>query len=207
MASFSRKPSTRKPRKVLRIYTEGTKTEPNYFNSIKDELRLSEIDIRVQGVSGFGNHTLPLVEGIIERKNKEKEDGFETEWWVVFDKDNHANFNEAVLLAQKNGINVAYSNECFELWFILHFGYLQTSLGRNNFAAKLTKLLGGKYEKNSSDIYEMIKEKETDAVRNAKNLEKMHDTAGVNSGEKRDPSTLVYKLVERLRALKTERDR
>lgn len=206
MSSFSRKPSIRKPRKVLRIYTEGTKTEPNYFNSIKDELRLSEIDIRVHGVSGFDNHTLPLVEGIIERKDKE-EDGFETEWWVVFDKDDHADFNKAIELARTNGINVAYSNESFELWFILHFEFLQSSLGRDKFEAKLTKLLGRKYEKNSSDIYELIKDKEADAMRNAKKLEETHDSAKVISPGKRDPSTLVYKLVERLRALKTERER
>lgn len=207
MAYFHRKSSFRKPRRVLRIYTEGTKTEPNYFNSIKDELRLSEIDIQVKGVPGFGNHTLLLVEGVIERKDKEKDDGFETEWWVVFDKDQHADFNKAVERARKNGINVAYSNESFELWFILHFEFLQSSLGRNNFEAKLTKLLGRKYEKNGSDIYELIKLKEADAIRYAKKLEEMHDNAKVTSPEKRDPSTLVYKLVERLRALKTEREK
>lgn len=206
MAYPSRKSSFRKPRKVLRIYTEGTKTEPNYFNSIKDELRLSEIDIRVHGVPGFDNHTLPLVEGVIERKNKE-EDGFETEWWVVFDRDEHADFNKAVELARENEINVAYSNESFELWFILHFEFLQSSLGRDKFEAKLTKLLGRKYEKNSSDIYELIKDKEADAMRNAKKLEELHDKTKIISPEKRDPSTLVYKLVERLRTLKIEREK
>ncbi|MCX6735744.1 MAG: RloB family protein [Candidatus Parcubacteria bacterium] len=207
MSVFQRKRDTRKIRKVIRIYTEGTKTEPNYFGSIKDELRISEIDIQIQGVRGFNNHTLPLVGSVIERKKEEeKNNDFETEWWVVFDKDDFPDFNSAIDLAQKHGINVVYSNECFELWFILHFEFLQTSLGRNNFEPKLSKLLGRKYEKKSSDIYDLIKDKESNAIRYAKKLEKMHDDEKVSSPEQRVPSTLVYKLVERLRSLKTERE-
>ena len=80
MSRFSRKAEIRRPRKVIRIYTEGVKTEPNYFNSIKNELRLSEIDIKV---NGRGDHTLPLVQWVIERKNEERiSDNFETEWWA-----------------------------------------------------------------------------------------------------------------------------
>lgn len=206
MTSFieNRKQNTRKPRKVLRIYTEGEKTEPNYFNSIKDELRINEIDIRVHGC---GDHTLSLVEGVVERKNEEVDNnGFETEWWVVFDKDDHDHFNESIELAQKNNINVAYSNECFELWFILHFEYLNTAIGRKSYPKKLTKLLGRKYEKNDSDIYGIIKDMESVAIRYAKKLENFHNDTDIQSKEKRDPSTLVFKLVERLRLLKTERD-
>lgn len=203
MTRFPRKLNTQSPRKVFRVYTEGKKTEPNYFGAIKDELRLSEIDIKVHGM---GDHTVSLVEWVIERKNEE-DASLETEWWVVFDKDDHKDFNRAIDLAESKNIHAAYSNECFELWFILHFEFLQTSLGRNNFESKLTKLLGKKYGKNSSDIYELIKDKENDAIRNAEKLEEMHDKQGVVSQEKRDPSTAVHKLVERLRLLKTERER
>lgn len=203
MSAFTRKQNTRKPRKVIRIYTEGEKTEPNYLGSIKNELRINEIDIKI---NGRGDHTLHLVEWVKEKKDEDKEDvDFETEWWIVFDKDEHKDFNKAINLAQKNNINIAYSNECFELWFILHFEYLQTSLGRDKFKPKLTKLLGKKYEKNSSDIYELIKIKEKIAICNAKKLEKFHNDQKIISFEKRDPSTTVYKLVERLRALKNKR--
>ena len=200
MSRFTRKENNKKLRKVIRIYTEGQKTEPNYFNSIKDELRLPEIDIKVHGC---GDHTMPLVEWVIERKNNENT-GEETEWWVVFDRDEHTEFNNAISLARSNSISVAYSNECFELWFILHFNLLSTAIGRGQYYKKLTELLDVKYEKNSSDIYELIKEKEATAILNAKNLEKTHNDEGVESPEKRDPSTLVYQLVEKLRALKAD---
>lgn len=197
---FPRKQNNREPRKVIRIYTEGAKTEPNYFNSIKDELRLNEIDIKVDG---RGDHTVRLVEWVIERKNELSSTDEDTEWWVVFDKDDHAGFNQAIERAQAEGIHVAYSNECFELWFILHFEFLNTAIGRTKYYEKLTGLLSRKYDKNTSDIYGLIRDKEATAIKNAKNLEKMHSDAGVTSYEKMDPSTSVYKLVERMRSFKT----
>jgi len=105
---FSRKQNTQELRKVIRIYTEGAKTEPNYFNSIKDELRLNEIDIKVDG---RGDHTVSLVEWVIERKEELSGTDEDTEWWVVFDKDNHSGFNQSIERAVAEGINVAYSKE------------------------------------------------------------------------------------------------
>lgn len=196
---FSRKQNSRGTHKVIRIYTEGAKTEPNYFNSIKDELRLNEIDIKVDG---RGDHTVSLVEWVIERKEELSGTDEDTEWWTVFDRDDHTGFNQAIERAEAEGIYVAYSNECFELWFILHFEFLNTAIGRNKYYEKLTGLLSKKYEKNTSDIYYLIKDKESTAIRNAKNLEKLHSDAGVTSYERMDPSTSVYKLVERLRSFK-----
>ena len=40
--------------------------------------------------------------------------------WVVFDRDEHERFDEAVSLCEANGIGVARSNPCFEVWLILH---------------------------------------------------------------------------------------
>ncbi len=199
MASrFSRNSNTKNPKKVIRIYTEGESTEPNYFNAIKDELRLSEIDIKV---NGLGHNTIALVEYVIDRKNETSSTDEDTEWWVVFDKDDFGRFNEAIEKAESEGIKVAYSNESFELWFILHFEFLQSSLGRDKFAAKITSHIGKKYEKNI-DIYSLLKSKESDAIRNAKNLEKQHDKLGEASFDKRVPSTRVYELIECLRGLK-----
>lgn len=41
--------------------------------------------------------------------------------WVVFDKDDFDDFDEAVRNAQTCGYGLAMSNECFELWYLLHF--------------------------------------------------------------------------------------
>src|ERR1035437_10683539 len=109
MSRFTRKLSTRRLKKVIRIYTEGEKTEPNYFNSIRDELRLNEIDIKVRAIRG---QTLRLVQDVIKIKKDEHVDEVAlTDWWVVFDRDDGSKFNEAIELAGKNGIEVAYSND------------------------------------------------------------------------------------------------
>jgi len=183
---------------VIHIFTEGKKTEPDYFNSIKNELRLNEIDINVKGV---GSNTMSLVDWAIHRKEEDEDDGFDTEWWVVFDKDDHPLFDQAIQKARSEGMSVAYSNECFELWFILHFQFLSTSIGREKYYEKLTKLLSQKYRKNSN-IYSLIKDKEANAIQNAKKLEKQHDEEKNVVFSKRDPSTTVYILIEKLRELK-----
>ncbi|MFA5751024.1 MAG: RloB family protein [Candidatus Paceibacterota bacterium] len=198
MALFSRKVGTLIPKKVIHIFTEGKKTEPDYFNSIKNELRLNEIDINVKGV---GSNTMSLVDWAIHRKEEDEDDGFDTEWWVVFDKDDHPLFDQAIQKARSEGMSVAYSNECFELWFILHFQFLSTSIGREKYYEKLTKLLSQKYRKNSN-IYSLIKDKEANAIQNAKKLEKQHDEEKNVVFSKRDPSTTVYILIEKLRELK-----
>ena len=38
----------------------------------------------------------------------------------MVDRDKHKRFDEAITLCEKNGINVARSNPCFEVWLILH---------------------------------------------------------------------------------------
>jgi len=195
MPRFIRKSKELALKKVIRIYTEGTKTEPNYFGAIRDELRLPEIHIDIQGTS---RSTMSLVDYVICEKESDKED---TEWWVVFDRDDHEHFNASIEKARANGIQVAYSNECFELWFVLHFEFLQSSIGRDNFPAKLSKLIGQKYGKNTN-IYELIKDKEATAIRNAKRLDVEYDRANIDQPLARDPSTTVCQLVEALRKLK-----
>ena len=40
--------------------------------------------------------------------------------WAVFDRDDHPEFEQAVLMCKQSGVRVARSNPCFELWLILH---------------------------------------------------------------------------------------
>ena len=49
------------------------------------------------------------------------------EVWCVFDMDvqnsdkDFANFDNSIDRAKSLGYNVAYSNDCFELWLLLHY--------------------------------------------------------------------------------------
>ncbi|MBP5439625.1 MAG: RloB domain-containing protein [Fibrobacter sp.] len=101
------------------IATEGTQTEPNYFNALKAELDKSNrfnINITVQGK---GKSTTALVNKVhrqIEYNHQEYD-----RVWVVFDRDEFPDFDEAIQLAAEHKINCAWSNESFELWLLLHF--------------------------------------------------------------------------------------
>jgi hypothetical protein len=62
---------------------------------------------------------LALVQRAVERNKDQEVD----ECWCLFDVEwpkNHPNLNTAVSLAKANGISLAISNPCFEVWLILH---------------------------------------------------------------------------------------
>ena len=186
-----RKTIQRLPKKVL-IVCEGEKTEPNYFRSFSINKELIDVE-----VLGAGKNTDSLVEYVIELKNKsEKRNNQYSHIWCVFDRDSFSaqQFNRALQIAQNHGIKVAYSNEAFEVWYILHFEYCQTGLNRSMYEAKLTKLLGSKYLKNDTAMYAKLLDKQLNAVRWAKML--IENYGEKHNPEKHNPCTKVYELVE-----------
>lgn len=202
---FSRNYEQKSEYRIIHIFTEGTETEPNYFRAIKDELRLNNIDIRINGLAF---NTLSLVDYAIDFKNT---NGIEEsdEIWVVFDKDEFdKRFDGAINKAEAHDIKVAYSNESFELWFLLHFNYIDCSLTRGDYNKKLDENLSKltnkkviKYNKNSKDIYSLIKNNEKGAIKRSKKL--LESYGDEKSFLKKNPSTTVHVLVENLRKLKS----
>jgi hypothetical protein len=134
-----------------------------------------------------------LVQAAIEIR---KEGNYD-EVWCVFDRDSFPanNFNNALILAQEKNIKVAYSNEAFELWYLLHFHFYQTGIPRHDYCKKLDKLLGHKYKKNSETIFEELEAFQSDAIRNARKLLEQYDSV---KPENDNPSTTVHLLVEEL---------
>jgi len=95
--------------------------------------------------------------------------------------------------AQK--IQVAYSNEAFELWYLLHFCYLNSGMSRNHYQQRLERYLGHEYHKNSNTIYNELLPRQLEAIRNAKNLLAQYNPPNPAND---NPSTTVHVLVERL---------
>ncbi|MFM7440671.1 MAG: RloB family protein [Snowella sp.] len=91
--------------------------------------------------------------------------------------------------------STAYSNEAFELWYVLHFEFLNTGIPRDHYIKKMTKLLGKKYQKNSDTIYDELINKQATAIRNAEKLFASYNSS--NPGED-NPSTTVHLLVKEL---------
>lgn len=103
------------------LFCEGLNTEPAYFEAIRRAFGSSVVKIKV--VRGAGDPRSIAEKAIRSlshprsRKEQYKRYG---QIWAVFDRDNHAGFEEAVERCNANGIGVARSNPCFELWLILH---------------------------------------------------------------------------------------
>jgi hypothetical protein len=180
------------PRQRFLIVCEGEKTEPYYFK--KFPIPPNSIVV----VEGTGANTDGLVKETIVLKAKQKYN----QVWVVFDRDSFTpeHFNKALQLANANGIHVAYSNEAFELWYYLHFHYLETGITREDYCNRLSKpkFLGHKYKKNSEAIYDELLTYQPTAIRNAKKLLEQYNPSNPVSDK---PSTTVHLLVEQLNRL------
>ncbi len=180
-----RKVDTREVRQRFLIVCEGEKTEPNYFRSFRVPKNVAEIDVH-----GLGENPSKLVQSAKELKEQEDYD----QVWCVFDRDSWTveDFNNAIKNANAQGFKVAYSNEAFELWYVLHFEFLNTGIPRSDYLRKLTSLLSRTYQKNSETIYDELFEKQSIAIRNAENLLKQYDP---HNPVRDNPSTTVHLLV------------
>nr|WP_249268124.1 RloB family protein [Microcystis aeruginosa] len=192
---------TRETRKKFLIVCEGEKTEVNYFKAFTVPKKI-EVTVR-----GEGKNSLSLVEKAIKMiDNLKKDDSFD-QIWCVFDKDNCSKeqFNQAEGLAKQKNIKIAYSNEAFEIWFILHFQYLDIATSRSEYLTILTNQMKKygllnkkeKYKKNREDMYEKLKPYQRTAITNAAKLIQDRDEAKKHPFDA-NPSTTVQELVQEL---------
>jgi disulfide oxidoreductase YuzD len=188
-------------RKYFLIVCEGTRTEPNYFVAISKALPLNVIELDIQGE---GANTLSLVQRAREIRDSRAKSSYPfDEVWVVFDKDSFPphNFDNAIASAQADQIHCAWSNEAFELWYILHFEYRNTGMNRDEYSHCLTNHLGETYRKNDELMYRKLTAlgDETIAIRNAKLLCQNAPLPPSSA----NPCTTVYLLVEELNKYKS----
>ena len=193
---------------TILIVCEGENTEPSYFRQFK----LSSATIKPVGE---GYNTISLVKRAVALS---KEKSYE-QVWCVFDADpkpdnpKHAkNFNDAVKLAERNGFGVAYSNQAFEYWLILHFddhqGGGMNRIDYNNKINQLLKPFGLTYDGESNkiiteEIFEVLdgidkktnKERKQLAISRAERNYDLFDHTNLANEES---STTVFRLVEEL---------
>lgn len=182
----SRRINTRQPLQRFLIVCEGEKTEPAYF----DGFRVPSVKIEIVGM---GKDPLSLVGRAFELRRQEQYD----QVWCVFDRDDVPveRFNQALELARRRRIKVAYSNQAFELWYLLHFHYSNIAQTRRDYSDGLSRALGRAYQKNDHNLYQELLPRQDVAIRHAERLLAQynpHDPADD------DPSTTVHLLVQEL---------
>lgn len=132
------------------IICEGIKTEPQYFGGLKNHMKKlygDRIKIEVD-IMGTGKNTTGILKKAKELVEAQSELNPYEKVWLVYDKDDFPkrNFNQvANWVNQRNNngtnnnpqYNVAWSNECIELWFLLHYEYLSSQIKRKKYYKSL----------------------------------------------------------------------
>lgn len=198
--NFNRKMKIRPARERILIVCEGERTEPNYFKAIGSTLPPHVVELKVEGP---GMNTISLVREAIRLRDKEIDSSRPyDQTWAVFDKDDFPadDFDNAITMCKQHGLKAAYSNQAFELWFVLHFEDRQSGMHRDQYKDCLTGHLGETYFKKDAGIYGKVTARgsESEAIRRAKRLVESapHPPSVAN------PSTTVFELVEKLSTFK-----
>ncbi|HWF45875.1 MAG TPA: RloB family protein [Bryobacteraceae bacterium] len=171
------------------IVCEGKCTEKGYFEFLRHDEKIP-IDLCVEG----GGTPKSLVERAVTLKREAKADAKKSddpyqefdEVWCVFDVDEHPYLPEAKQQARDNGVKVAISNPCFELWVLLHFRDQRAHIGRTKLQSECRKHLPG-YEKNLPG--DKLRDTCMDAAKRARELHAWHVSTGTTGA---NPSTDVY---------------
>jgi hypothetical protein len=194
---LKRKVATRKPRKTLVVFCEGERTEPEYLDALKRQPLVRDVaavDLRVETGHG-GSVPRTLVAMATDARNRAIEEEAEIdEFWCVFDVEwptNHPGLIEAVQQARANGILLAVSNPCFEVWLILHFQDHAAWLD-NNQARRLRRELDGSTDKGlDASKYMPLT---ADATRRAASLDRRHLEDGTVFPQD-NPSSGMHRLL------------
>ena len=186
------------------VVTEGKKTEPDYLLDLnRQEFRLS---IQVSDGHSDPGH---VVSGAVRRK-RDSEDGPVSydEIWCVFDADDISaeTLESAMDRARSEGIWVALSNPCFELWLLLHYRYTTGQMRTCKKARNLLRKHVPGYEKSAPACSE-LRERLAEAIANAEKLRKHHRDSTGGKEHTWNPCTGVDALVRALQKAAREQKR
>ena len=185
----------------LLIFTEGAATETSYLRHWEREHRHR---VRLEIDERHGRVPRSLVEIAVERKRYEDREARKgrgksfDQVWCVLDVDAHPNVPQAVNMAIANNIQIALSNPCIELWFVLHFEDQAAHIERDRIQSRARALLAVTDKRLDERALLLLMVKHADAVRRAQRLAIKHEGDGKPVGS--NPSSTVYLLVETIRS-------
>ena len=195
------------------VFYGGRVTEKKYLEGLRTDLANKARDksqfVHLKFLHQAPKQTVEFVLGEVQKRQQKSAANIEEDIvWVVFDKDDFGeNYTAAISLANQNRIKVAYSNECFPLWLLLHFQEQISKIGRG----QLEEFLRRKWEEtkrkpidNKSDVkhfpYGILRKhgNRAMAIERAKALYEQAVVENPQSPWEVNPVTTVYELVEQL---------
>ena len=216
---FKRKKQIKEQVKSVLIACEDKISSPNYFKMIIKKLIEDKKITQDSFVIAKHEHVNPkgVLKDLLNHKKDDKTYKDFEHRWIVIDRDiarvnggGHPkdDFLTALSEAKSKRVEVAYSNDCFEIWYLLHFVYRDTAISRDDIIKEVIKKLKNKnsttFSKLDKDniktkdmtelIFNELLELQKTAIKNAKKL--LENYADLHNPELDNPSTRVFELVE-----------
>ena len=198
-ANRNRKPARRRAFKdanpVILVVAEGEVTEKDYLEGFKQFQKNPRVNFRFVGGAGDPLAIVDMAKDLYDeakgRAKKERDENLRFDAvWCVFDRDDHAHFNQARQTAGDREFELAISNPCFELWLLLHFADSPGMQDRSEIQSRVRQQLPG-YDKHVD--FKDFEQGYADAVRRARRLDEQAERDGE---QHRNPTTGVWRLTE-----------
>jgi len=212
-AAAAMRPACANPGDSFLIVTEGTVTEPVYFELLRESLQLSTVTVKVMpGKASDPRHVIQSaadeVKKLARRVRQKKVAATELKSfdhvWAVIDTDvaiRLGYWNDVIQKARDLKVKLAHSTPCFEYWLLLHLKMTTRGDLINGDTAKraFRDELGHEYSTNreiTEQAFKSLIPEWPTAVRNAQKVRQHHDDA--NTPSPADPSTEVDRIVSAL---------
>ena len=206
------RPEGKRDARLIIIATEGRKTEPIYFQALKDEYSSSGVHVEIIDRETNSSNPVSVMEAL-DNFAKEYEIAHNDELWMVIDRDYQSwGEKEISFVAQqchrKKGYHLGLSNPAFEMWLLLHvrdiheysdsekdkmFQNSRQGTRRTYLEKELSDVLPDGYDKSRYNANYLIKHLDI-AIKQAKELD--------TNPHERWPNKLgtrVYRLAEKIK--------
>ncbi|MEA2034102.1 MAG: RloB family protein [Euryarchaeota archaeon] len=182
-------------RPLVLIYTDGH-TELNYFRLKKSSLtgrKNIKIETRIANIKSgkkFVDYAKKHISSNYERLNGGDR------VYCVFDMDtaNDEDIRRAISSMPRH-MDLIISNPDFEFWFLLHYQYYQGRLGNREPIRKLREHERNYEKPQVKEIYDSLKDREENALKNAERLRRYHKS---NGSDLHSTSTNPYTNVDEI---------
>lgn len=199
-----RRPSV-KPRECVLIVCEGEKTEPQYFEAMRRELRLHIVEVVVEGEK-CGSSPISVVDYAISlKKERERTAGRSPTVvkydvvWCVMDVEapyQHSSLPAALDKARAHRLRAVLSNSMFEYWYLLHFEKTSAMMHQNADVMRRLKKHYPRYRKNDDTFFNVVYPLTSKAIQNSREvIREKHYGSDLRDC---NPSTHVHLIVEHL---------
>ncbi len=209
MAKYRDKKQHREAHPKIIVWAHTERAEIEYFQDFKNYLETPLLIAKKKKLwtpQQLINYVVIWKQNNINQKDNDQV-------WCVFDIDDfykidQKGFLNAVVHAKNNNVKIAYINECFELWVLLHLEKISAQIKRGKDIEKkintVFKKNGLKKFKKNQKVFNVLLPFQKQAIKNAKFLSvtRYNNINWDNVlSSKGNPSTSIHFLVEEILTL------